>query len=133
MPAEGPSPCLKLWPFCKTVGRNCFRAYVLNSSARRRSDLGNHPLLSQLPPQCVKFLPRVGYLQSLALAKSADLLLNIDAPAATSVFLPSKLIDYIGAGRPIFGITPAGTAARLIQSLAAGLPTRPSPSKSPIN
>jgi hypothetical protein len=79
--------------------------------------LGNCPLLSQLPPQCVKFLPKVSYLQSLALAKSADLLLNIDAPATTSVFLPSKLIDYIGAGQPIFGITPAGTAAKLILSV----------------
>lgn len=91
------------------------------------TDLRNSPLLSRLPPQCVKFLPKVGYLQSLALAKSADLLLNIDAPATTSVFLPSKLIDYIGAGRPIFGITPAGTAARLIQSLGGWVadPTQP--------
>lgn len=80
-------------------------------------DLRNNPLLAQLPPQCVTFLPKVGYLQSLALAKSADLLLNIDAPATTSVFLPSKLIDYVGARRPIFGISPAGTAAKLIRSL----------------
>lgn len=90
-------------------------------------NLRGHPLLSQLPPQCVKFHPKVGYLQSLALAKSADLLLNIDAPAAISVFLPSKLIDYVGAGRPIFGITPAGTAARLILSLGGWVaePTQP--------
>ncbi|MGB9115066.1 MAG: hypothetical protein WCC91_07235 [Bradyrhizobium sp.] len=90
-------------------------------------DLRDHPLVSQLPPRCVNFLPKVGYLQSLALAKSADLLLNIDAPAATSVFLPSKLIDYVGAGRPIFGITPAGTAAGLILSLGGWVadPTQP--------
>jgi len=87
----------------------------------------NHPLLSLLPAQCAKFRPKVGYLQSLALAKSADLLLNIDAPATTSVFLPSKLIDYVGAGRPIFGISPPGTAARLIDSLGGWVadPTQP--------
>ena len=84
-------------------------------------------LLSQLPSDCVKFLPKVSYPNSLALAKSADLLLNIDAPATTSVFLPSKLIDYVGAGQPIVGITPAGTAARLINSLGGWVadPTQP--------
>lgn len=87
----------------------------------------SHPLLSRLPAQCVKFLPKVGYLQSLALAKSADLLLNIDGPASTSVFLPSKLIDYVGAGRPILGISPPGTAARLIHRLGGWVadPTQP--------
>jgi hypothetical protein len=49
--------------------------------------------------------------------KSADGLLVIDAPAETSVFLPSKLIDYVGAGRPVLGITPPGTASTLITSL----------------
>lgn len=80
-------------------------------------DFCTHPLIAQLPSGCVEFFPKVSYLQSLALAKSADLLLNIDAPAETSVFLPSKLVDYIGAGRPIFGITPPGAAAGLIGDL----------------
>jgi hypothetical protein len=43
----------------------------------------------------------VGYQESLKLMSEADALLVIDAPADQSVFLPSKLIDYIGAGRPI--------------------------------
>lgn len=79
--------------------------------------LDAHPLMSTLPSRCVSFLPKVTYLESLALMKSADLLLNIDAPASISVFLPSKLIDYVGADRPIFGITPPGTAAKLIGDL----------------
>jgi len=49
--------------------------------------------------------------------READLLLHIDAPAGESVFLASKLVDYIGARRPILGITPRGTAHRLIGAL----------------
>jgi glycosyltransferase involved in cell wall biosynthesis len=88
----------------------------------------NHPLVTQLGPECVQFLPRVDYRQSLALAKASDLLLNVDAPADISVFLPSKLVDYVGAGKPIFGITPPGTASRLIRDLGGWVanPTDPS-------
>lgn len=77
----------------------------------------NHPLLSRLPPRCVRFLPKVSHADAMALMTSADLLLNIDAPANVSVFLPSKLVEYVGAARPIFGITPDGTAKRLIQDI----------------
>ncbi|MBF0136816.1 MAG: hypothetical protein H7833_15865 [Magnetococcus sp. DMHC-1] len=59
----------------------------------------------------------VSYQRSLELMASADLLLVLDAPAQTSVFLPSKLVDYIGAGRPILGLTPPGAAATLIERL----------------
>lgn len=65
----------------------------------------------------VRFLPRVAYAKSLELMAESDLLLNIDAPAAISVFLPSKLVDYIGSGRPILSITPPGTSANLVSSL----------------
>jgi glycosyltransferase involved in cell wall biosynthesis len=75
------------------------------------------PRLSQLPEGCVVFVPRVSYRESLSLMKSADLLLNIDASATVSVFLPSKLVEYVGAGRPIFGIVPPGTSARVIRDL----------------
>ena len=73
--------------------------------------------LDKLPAGLVAFRPTVSYLESLLLMTSADGLLVIDAPAALSVFLPSKLIDYIGAGRPILGITPPGAASNLISEL----------------
>ena len=38
-------------------------------------------------------------------------------PAELSVFLPSKLIDYVGAARPVFGVTPPGAAAALVRRL----------------
>jgi hypothetical protein len=59
----------------------------------------------------------VDYVTSLRMMCEADALLVIDAPGAQSVFLPSKLIDYLGARRPIFGITPPGTAADLLAEL----------------
>ena len=71
----------------------------------------------ELPQGLIETRPPVSYRESLALMKSADLLLVIDAPAAKSVFLPSKLVDYIGARRPIFGITPPGAAADVIERL----------------
>lgn len=73
--------------------------------------------LDTLPKGVVAVKPSVKYLESLALMANADGLLVIDAPADISVFLPSKLIDYVGAGRPILGITPPGTAAELIRRL----------------
>jgi hypothetical protein len=77
----------------------------------------NSPVLQALPADIVRILPPVDYMSSLALMRSADLLLNIDAPFAESVFLPSKLVDYIGAERPVLGITPPGTASRVIRTL----------------
>lgn len=70
-----------------------------------------------LPEGLVVSLPSVKYVESLRLMKSSDGLLVIDAPAELSVFLPSKLIDYVGAARPVFGITPTGAAAGLIRRL----------------
>lgn len=73
--------------------------------------------LNALPEGVISLKPSVKYLDSLALMANSDGLLVIDAPADISVFLPSKLIDYVGAGRPILGITPPGTAADLIGRL----------------
>ena len=61
--------------------------------------------------------PTVTYIKSLELMHSGDILLIIDAPTEKSPFLPSKLIDYIGANKPIFGITPPGTSQKLIEEM----------------
>ena len=54
-------------------------------------------------------------------AERADVLLVIDAPSdGPSVFLPSKLIDYLAYRKPILGITPAdGASAALLRRLGA--------------
>lgn len=76
-----------------------------------------HPALRRLPEGLLEFCPSVKYSTSLELMASSDLLMVIDAPATESVFLPSKLVDYIGAGRPIFGIVPPGASKQLIERL----------------
>lgn len=72
-----------------------------------------------LPKELWRFNPPVGYLESLRLMKGADALLLIDAPAQESVFFPSKLADYIGADRPILGLTPRGTSDDILRGLGA--------------
>jgi glycosyltransferase involved in cell wall biosynthesis len=79
-----------------------------------------HPIsgtaLSELPPGLVTVAPSVPYLESLALMRGADILLVLDAPGESSVFLPSKLIDYLGSRRSIVSLTPEGAAARLTRA-----------------
>ncbi|RAU21825.1 hypothetical protein CU669_10995 [Paramagnetospirillum kuznetsovii] len=50
------------------------------------------------------------YRETLFEITCADLTLVIDADVANSVFLPSKLVDYIGLSKPVLGITPADSA-----------------------
>jgi glycosyltransferase involved in cell wall biosynthesis len=65
----------------------------------------------------VRFRPHVPYLESLEVMREADVLVQIDAPAETNVFLASKLADYLTAGRPILAITPStGPSADLMRN-----------------
>jgi len=74
-------------------------------------------MLSNYNLRNVKVLRGVSYLKSLELMKKSDCLLVIDAPSNKSIFFPSKLADYIGSNRPIFGISPQGTTMRILNEL----------------
>lgn len=74
-----------------------------------------------LPDGLLTFRTPVAYGESLRLMSDADGLLLVDAPADLSIFLPSKLIDYAGSGRPLLGFTPPGTAATLIKQLGGAV------------
>ena len=75
--------------------------------------------LAALPAGLVTVRSQVAYLDALALARDSAALLVIDAPSRRdSVFLPSKLVDYIGARRPVWAITPPGTVADLVTEWA---------------
>ena len=52
-----------------------------------------------LPDGVVRLASQETYLDSLKTMSAADVLLVIDADYEKNVFLPSKLIDYLGAGR----------------------------------
>lgn len=69
----------------------------------------------------VTFHARVPYLESLATMTAADVLVLIDAPADVNLFLPSKIVDYLMAKRPILALTPeVGPSADLMR--ACGYP-----------
>ena len=69
----------------------------------------------ELPDGLVRLRDSVDYVESLRLMAASDLLLVLDAPGEASVFLPSKLVDYLGAKRPILALTPKGAAAGLVE------------------
>jgi glycosyltransferase involved in cell wall biosynthesis len=88
-----------------------FFGYPFSRHSKRANDLG----LASI----VAFHGRVPPPEALDAARSADILLVIDAPSAgPSLFLPSKLIDYLPLAKPIVGITPIeGASAELLRSL----------------
>ncbi len=62
----------------------------------------------------VRLEPEVSFLESLALMRTADVLVSIDGIFSAaedgldhSPFFPCKLVDYMGAGRPITAVTMA--------------------------
>ncbi|MDO8873693.1 MAG: glycosyltransferase [Methanoregula sp.] len=61
----------------------------------------------------------VSYEMSARLTAEADVLLVIDAPSDDeSVFLPSKIVDYLAFRKPILGLTPLkGAVAELLERL----------------
>jgi hypothetical protein len=83
--------------------------------------------LRRLPAGLFAARGSVSYRESVRLMQTADVLMTIDAPARYSVFFPSKLVDYIGAGRQLLGIVPPGAARRIIESCGGATisPTAP--------
>ena len=67
----------------------------------------------------VSFAGRVAPATARAKAAAADALLIIDAPSdGPSLFLPSKLVDYLPLRKPVLGVTPAqGPSADLLGAL----------------
>jgi hypothetical protein len=71
----------------------------------------------------VTFCGRVSPAEATRIATGADVLLVIDAPSdGPSVFLPSKLVDYLALRKPILGLTPlTGASARLLRRLGCAV------------
>ena len=67
----------------------------------------------------ISVIDTVPYIESIKYMKNADVLLLIDAPSKSpSIFLPVKLIDYMGFQKSILGLTPLeGESATLIRKL----------------
>jgi glycosyltransferase involved in cell wall biosynthesis len=72
----------------------------------------------------VKFVGLVPHAEAIRLMKTSHCLLVIDAPADLSVFFPSKLVEYMGAGRFILALSPEGATARIVKE-AGGMVANP--------
>ncbi len=70
-----------------------------------------------IPKNLVSTEKSISYIDSLKRMLSADMLLILDAPFNISVFFPSKLVDYIGAQKPILAITPEGSCADIVREV----------------
>jgi glycosyltransferase involved in cell wall biosynthesis len=68
----------------------------------------------------VEVLPVVSYEESIQCMLASDGLVVIDADLPNSPFLPSKLVDYIGAGKPIVAVTPQRSATRSVVERLGG-------------
>jgi hypothetical protein len=90
--------------------------------------IGNENWVSSefdFPASLIRIKSPVSYIESLVQMKRADLLLIVDAPFTVSIFFPSKLVDYIGAKKPILAITPEGSCAEILREVG-GLVASPS-------
>ncbi len=66
----------------------------------------------------IKIFDPIPYLDSIKVLSEADILLVIDAPLKDSPFFPSKLADYIGAGKPVAALTPlSSTTTDIIRNI----------------
>jgi len=74
-------------------------------------------ILKDLPEDLIEIVSPIPYIDSLSEMANSDLLLILDAPFSASVFFPSKLVDYIGAGKPIFAITPKGSCYDILEAI----------------
>ena len=75
------------------------------------------PAADVAAPANARLSGSVPYLESLGIMKAADVLLTIEGPALKNVFFPAKLVDYLGAGKPLFAIAPRDSlTAKLMES-----------------
>lgn len=89
-----------------------FQLDIYGNSPAATADYAHERGLDDL----VRFHRPVGYLESLSLIVAADSLLLLDATSEVNVFLPSKIVDYLMAGKTIFGLTPpVGASATVLR------------------
>jgi len=84
--------------------------------------------------QYVRVLPSVEYLKSLQIMEESDWLIHVDAffneiNKGGSIFFAGKLADYIGAKKPIIGITGKNTPAFNIIMESGGIVVDKNPEK----
>lgn len=85
--------------------------FIGNISRRIKID----DLLKRLPKKSVIFRKKVSYKKSLELMSSSSLLISIDANLNKNLFLPSKIIEYLGSLKPIYVLSSKGPSIDLVK------------------
>jgi hypothetical protein len=85
-------------------------------------DSAERKLLASAPFSFVRHLGALPLKRAQQLQHDADVLLVFDTPLQSeeSVFFPSKLLDYLVAGHPIFALTSLGSMTRDIVTGSVG-------------
>jgi len=91
-------------------GRKPQRAVQLADAANAKDvvDIGGH----------------ISHKQAVEMMKAMDILVLIAAPKHTHA-LPQKVLEYIGAGKPVLAITPEGATSRFVQQHGIGITAEP--------
>jgi len=78
------------------------------------------------PGDALRLLPYQPYERLPEVLASADVLVAVLEPDAGEFSVPSKVLTYLCAGRPVLGALPAGNlAARVIERSGAGIVVPP--------
>ncbi len=81
---------------------------------------GDHPCWRDVQAQTdgrLQWMGTVPHVEALSLMQGSDLLVVVDANSSdNSFYLPSKIVDYIGSGRPILALCGPGTVADLTKA-----------------
>lgn len=66
----------------------------------------------------VKYEGQLPHIEALSKMQEADLLVLVDAPGVgKSIYLPSKLVDYIGSGQPVLALSREGVITTVVNKL----------------
>ncbi len=69
---------------------------------------------------CVEFVPRIPYEQSLTEIARADLLLLLQASKDTADLVPAKLYEYLRAQKPVLAVVFPGSAGEVLAAVGGG-------------
>ncbi len=87
--------------------------FVGGTSSRHHDSVARDMIATGL----IKMCPPVSNPESLRLMGESAALLSIDGPTQENLFLPSKLVDYLGAKRPVLCVSGQGPSAKLVSQL----------------
>lgn len=107
-------------PFIEAVAKASPRNIEFHFYGRMKDD--ERKMAEEKCPDLIKIFDPVPYLDSIKVLSGADILMVIDAPLKDSPFFPSKLADYIGAGKPVVALTPlSSTTTEIMRDIQKDL------------